>query len=279
MMTSDYGEKTMPRSSLSLGASLPVLAACLLSTTVMSMPAFAEDSVQRTSQDAQPLPLCRNAEPGQRCRTRNGEIRTRSETRPQGNRTERRARRASEATNGATFTRPEVDDEVVVEFEHGDLQRPVIIGRGGQEVQTDQPPANGFVEDRTYDSEISVGDELPSGVQQQRSATLPHADGIRRPDRDGMDAEETDEFGGEDIGFARQRFGGQDLGGRTAGDAPEPTNMESEFTDEEGDGPQEPQVPTGGGTTTTTPSDPDPDPEDCEYRNPAGGPDQEFCDE
>ncbi|MDG1416290.1 MAG: phage baseplate assembly protein V [Maricaulis sp.] len=268
----------MPTSNSTIGSSTSMLVVCLLATPLLTNPLLSAPAHARqmtpsvTSQAAQDLPFCRRAEPGERCRTRNGEIRTRSENRPQGNRAERRARRANDAANQSNIARPEVDDEVLVEFENGDPRQPVIIGRGGQEAHP-EPTAEGFVEDRTFDSQIRVGDELPSGVRQGRSATLPHVDGRK--------AEETDEFGGEDIGFARQPFGGQDLGGRQTGEAPVATHMESEFSDEDSDEPQEPQLPTGGGTSTTTTSgsDPDPDPEDCEYRNPAGGPDQDFCDE
>jgi len=74
-------------------------------------------------------------------------------------------------------------------------------------------------------------------------------------------------FGGEDIGFA--------IGG--AGDTPEPEAMECDFCDDDEDVPQGPIVNTPLPDEPTT-SEPEEE-EDCEWRNPAGGPDQEFCDE
>lgn len=100
-------------------------------------------------------------------------------------------------------------------------------------------------------------------------------------------------FGGEDPGWVRQpdggnEFGGDDPGwvqapdGRLArpvggGDVPAPEAMECEFCDDDEDEPQGP-IDNTPRPQSPAPSEPEEE-EDCEWRNPAGGPDQEFCDE
>lgn len=78
---------------------------------------LAQPANQPRTQSEQALPLCRNAEAGQRCRTRNGEIRI------------RRGNRQNFGGDEPTWVRPEVDDEVLVQFEEGDPDRPVVSGR------------------------------------------------------------------------------------------------------------------------------------------------------
>ncbi|GJL96218.1 MAG: hypothetical protein DHS20C06_00350 [Hyphobacterium sp.] len=112
------------------------------------------------------------------------------------------------------------------------------------------------------------------------------------------------QFGGDDVGFAtapadgvdptthnlgggdpgwevRERpgtqFGGGDVGFATGGTASAPEAMECENCDDDEDEPQGPidNTPRPQEPTSEAPDDD----EDCEWRNPSSGPDQEFCDE
>lgn len=200
----------------------------LLASTTLALCApavLAQPVNQARTQSEQALPLCRSAEAGQRCRTRTGEIRI------------RRGNRQNFGGDEPTWVRPEVDDEVLVQFEEGDPDRPVLSGRR----------MNG----RDAAPETASGEEDRAGPAM-----------IRR--------EMTTQFSGGDVGFASGN-GGQ-----------EPQNMESEFSDEEGDGPQLPNTPQNPDQPTDTGARTEPaekDPEDCVWNNPEEGPDQEFCDE
>jgi len=173
----------------------------LMGATSLSVAAPATAQRQTTAPASEvALPLCRLADPGEQCRTRNGDIRTR-----RGNR------------------------------------------RGNA---PDAPTTN------------NLGTNDPGWEIRERPDTEEGGNGqalLREPRPDG--------FGGEDIGFA--------IGG--AGDTPEPEAMECDFCDDDEDVPQGPIVNTPLPDEPTT-SEPEEE-EDCEWRNPAGGPDQEFCDE
>jgi hypothetical protein len=140
------------------------------------------------------------------------------------------------------FARPEIGDEVVVQHSAGDPDRPVINGRVMN--GTDEAPDN--------------------------------ADRLTR-------------FGGADVGFAVRegnpdtdpaRFGGADVGFATDQQSPKAEQMECELCDDDEDEPQDTGGNTPGTGRRTSDDAPDEeDPEDCEWNNPAGGPDQENCDE
>lgn len=196
-------------------------------TTIMfCVPAaLAQPASQTRTQSEQALPLCRNAEAGQECRTRNGEIRI------------RRGGRQNFGGEDPGWVRPEVDDEVLVQFEEGDPDRPVMTGRR----------MNG----RDAAPEAATGHDGQAGPA------------VTRRDM-------TTQFGGGDVGFV------------TGTGGHEPQNMDSEFSDDEDEGPQLPQTPTDPGQPTDTGTRTEPaekDPEDCVWNNPEEGPDQEFCDE
>jgi hypothetical protein len=75
-------------------------------------------------------------------------------------------------------------------------------------------------------------------------------------------------------------FSGDDVGFGIRSNAPTVQHMECESCDSDEDEPQEPSNPRpapGRRSGETPPTEPDP--EDCEWNNPAGGPDQENCDE
>jgi len=205
-----------------------LLAATLMAGSVMSPSALADQRRQVSSSQTQ-IQSCREAEAGERCQRRNGDIVTKPDH-PRSN-----------------TMRPEVDDEVVVDFEPGDPRRPVVNDQlyNGQ----DAPPERG--ETQNFGGQ-NVGDLRISGH-----------------DVDGMEQRPAN-FGGEDIGFVRGHLE----------DAPEPLAMDCEDCDSDEDLPQEPVPPTnGGGSTTAPPADDDEPEEDCFWNNPAGGPDQDNCDE
>lgn len=186
---------------------------------------LAQPANQARTQSEQALPLCRNAETGQRCRTRNGQVRI------------RRGNRQNFGGEDPGWVRPEVDDEVLVQFEEGDPDRPIVSGR-----------------------RMNGRDAAPEAASGEDSRVGPAITG----------REMTTQFGGADVGFV------------TGGDGQEPQNMESEFSDEEGDGPQLPNTPQNPDQPTDTGTRTEPaekDPEDCVWSNPPEGPDQEFCDE
>jgi hypothetical protein len=153
------------------------------------------------------LPLCRVAEPGEQCRTRNGEIRV------------RRGR-----VSPADADTPETDNF------------------GGGDVGFVTAPANG---PQPTTNNLGGGD--PGWQVRERPIS---------------------EFGGDDVGFV--------VGGNSA-TAPAPEAMECESCDDDED---EPQGPIDNTPRPQEPTSEEPDDEeDCEWHNPAGGPDQEFCDE
>ena len=169
-----------------------------MSCLTISAPTFAQRQSTISASD-NALPLCRQAEAGERCRTRNGTVR---------------------------------------------------IRRGSRSGAPDAPTTN------------NLGTTDPGWEIRERPDTEEGGNGralLREPRPDG--------FGGEDIGFA--------IGG--AGDRPEPEAMECDFCDDDEDVPQGPIVKTPLPDEPTT-SEPEEE-EDCTWRNPAGWPDQEFCDE
>lgn len=216
-----------------------LIAAALLATSLPALSSAQQRPMTRPD-SAETLPLCRNAEPGQRCRTRNGEIRTRP-----GN--------------------AEPDNLGGADPGWGVRQEPRTNNLGGGDpgwdVQPAEPRAEGFTGEETV---------FPA-------------------------APEGDQFGGEDPGWAgrvqpgRNQFGGEDAGWVRSpdnrlvrpvggGTAPESTAMECELCDDDED------IPQGPIDNTPRPDDPAPqepegEEEDCEWRNPSQGPDQEFCDE
>jgi len=165
----------------------------------VAAPAAAQRQTTAPASEAA-LPLCRLAEPGEQCRTRNGDIRT------------RRGHRGGNAP--------------------------------------DAPATN------------NLGTNDPGWEFRERPVSQESSDGSRTL-REVAPAQ----FGGEDIGFA--------TGGN--GTAPEPEAMECEFCDDDEDEPQGPidNTPRPNEPTTSEPEEED----DCDWHNPAGGPDQEFCDE
>lgn len=92
--------------------------------------------------------------------------------------------------------------------------------------------------------------------------------------------ERREEFGGDEPSWVAQPNSaapGPAAGGQTNG--PEPTAMECEFCDDDEDVPQGP-IDNTPRPDTPAPQEPEGgEDDDCEWRNPAGGPDQEFCDE
>lgn len=194
-----------------------VSASCL----AISAPAHAQRQAVEPSPD-RTLPLCRVAEPGAQCRTRNGEVRV------------RRGRAAPTATDA-----PQPDNF------------------GGGDVGFATEPADG-----TPPTTNNLGGGDPGWAIRERPETEFTGDEptwVRAPRPDG--------FGGDDVGFATA----------PGGSAPAPEAMECENCDDDED---EPQGPIDNTPRPQEPTSEEPDDEeDCEWRNPAGGPDQEFCDE
>ncbi|QNL19943.1 hypothetical protein HXX25_11765 [Hyphobacterium sp. CCMP332] len=164
-------------------------------------------SVDAQRQDARSvqnemLPLCRDAEAGERCRTRNGTVRV------------RRGQRAGSGNEPG-------------------LTNNLGGGDPGWEVRGE-------------------GDTEPRGEAPGQ---------VRQPD--------VQNFGGADVGFITGR----------GGNAPEPEAMDCELCDDDEDTPQGP-IDNTPRPDTRAPQGPDGgEDDDCEWHNPAGGPDQEFCDE
>jgi len=173
------------------------------SCLAISAPASAQRQAVQPAPDRS-LPLCRVAEPGEQCRTRNGDI---------------RVRRGRPAPNDA----PETENF------------------GGDDVGFATAPADG---PQPTTNNLGGGD--PGWEVRERRDT---------------------QFGGGDVGFV--------TGG--GANAPAPEAMECEHCDDDED---EPQGPIDNTPRPQEPTSEEPeDEEDCEWRNPAGGPDQEFCDE
>lgn len=181
----------------------------------VSVPAAAQ-SQSVPPAGGQELPLCRDAEPGDQCRTRNGSI---------------RVRRAAADTHRENAARPDSfgGDEPTW------VREPRPDGFGGDEpTWVEEPRADAF------------GGDEPTWVRQPRP----------------------DGFGGADVGFVT---------GNPSGNA-RPEAMECENCDDDED---VPQGPVDNTPRPQSPRDPVPgdDEDDCEWNNPAGGPDQEECDE
>ena len=209
--------------ALLLGASLAMLAT----------PALAQTRQIERPQPSAELPLCRDAEPGERCRTRSGEVRVR----------------------------------------RGPAERPAPNALGGGD------PGWEVRQENTRD--------IPRGPASGRTVRPDAGDG------DSFTGEETvfpaaprgDSFGGEDAGWVRDpdggRFGGEDPGWVRppgAGDPQTPQAMECELCDDDEDVPQGP-IDNTPRPQSPAPQEPAGEEEDCEWRNPSQGPDQEFCDE
>ncbi len=123
------------------------------------------------------------------------------------------------------------------------------------------------------------------GVRQETGANeLGGADpgwGVRQEAADAPDAEN---FGGEDPGWVRDRLQARPRDGAamarpvSGGQAPA-EHMECEFCDDDEDLPQGPIDNEPGPAEPESPDEPSEEEDDCVWRNPPEGPDQEFCDE
>ncbi|MEE2526512.1 hypothetical protein V0U79_09050 [Hyphobacterium sp. HN65] len=189
------------------------------------LPALSE-AQQRTMTrpgSTQTLPLCRDAGPGEQCRTRNGEIRTRpgAQTNNLGGGNPGWEVRRENDTNNIGSTDP------------------------GWEVRRADPQAEGFTGEETV---------------------FPAAPG-------------NDRFGGEDAGWVRAPDGGRVRPSAGGGSSPRPEAMECDLCDDDEDLPQGP-IDNTPRPQPPAPEEPkDDEEEDCIWRNPPEGPDQEFCDE
>ncbi len=147
------------------------LMAC--TTLALCAPAvMAQPASQSRAQSEQALPLCRNAEAGQRCRTRNGEIRV------------RRGNRQGFSGDDPGWVRPEVDDEVLVQFEEGDPDRPVMSGSRMNGRDTAPEAAGGDGADNT---------RVVSGQTQFGGGDVGFARGVEAPGASYMDSEFSDD--------------------------------------------------------------------------------------
>lgn len=137
------------------------------------------------------------------------------------------------------------------------------------------PPAGGQELPLCRDAE--PGDQCRTrngSIRVRRAASDTHRENAARPDSFGGDEPtwvrepRPDGFGGADVGFVT---------GEPSGNA-RPEAMECENCDDDEDVPQGPLDNT---PRPQSPRDPVPgdDEDDCEWNNPAGGPDQEDCDE